>query len=381
MKRRGMLAAGAAVALAGCVGYTDRNDEPPSSEDLVEDAIETRRHMSSLEARRVMTVETPDETVERVERVARRPPAKQRIEVLESTDPDVPAGSVTVTNRATTWEYNPSAETVDKQYHPNKVDTDSTRLVLETLLEDSRLSHDGTERIDGREAHVIETRPPVDDIGPTIDLVVGDTTYVVPLRATGDLEELDVSRTVWIDDAYGYPVKERNAISDDGETRHELTVTYENLSINEPLESGTFTYEPPSDATVVTDGPEPEGVFDSLPAAEDAVPYPLPQPDVPEPYVLDRVTVVEKAERFGTTATLWYNDPNVIAKELFVAVREVQRFRPDALEEIEFDGHTAYRRDGRIQSVFWACDDLNYEVSSLIDGEPLLEIASSIGCP
>ena len=54
---------------------------------------------------------------------------------------------------------------------------------------------------------------------------------------------------------------------------------------------------------------------------------------------------------------------------------------PDALEAIQLDGHTAYRRDGRIQSVFWACDDLNYEVSSLTDDTPLLEIASSIGCP
>jgi outer membrane lipoprotein-sorting protein len=380
MRRRGFLAAGAAGALAGCVGYTDE-DDPPSSEALVREAIETRRHMSALEARRSMTVEAPEETIERVEHVARRPPAKQRIEVLESTDPDVPAGSVTVTNRATTWEYNPTAEVVDKQYHPNKVDADRTRLVLEALLDDYRLSYQGTEPVDGREAHVIETKPPIDDIGPTIDLVVGDTTYVVPLRATGDLEELDVSRTVWIDDEHRYPIKEQNTISDDGETRHELTVTYENLSIDEGVPPGTFTYEPPAEVKVVTDGPKPEGIFESLSTAGAAVPYELPEPDVPDSYVLDRITVVEKAERFGTTTTLWYNDPNVIAKELFIAVREVQRFRPDALEEIELDGRTAYRRDGRIQSVFWACDDLNYEVSSLTDAKPLLEIASSIGCP
>ncbi|ELZ25355.1 LolA family protein [Natrinema limicola] len=385
MNRRRLLAVGATAALAGCVSYPGDDEppgtEPPESETLVRDAIETRRHMTNLQARRTMTVETPAETVERTERIARKPPAKQRIEVLESTDPDIPAGAVTVTNRATTWEYNPSTAIVDKQHHPNKVDTDRTRLVLESLLEKSRLGYEGVETVDGREAHVIETKPPVDDIGPTVDLVVGETTFVVPLRMTGDPDAMDVSRTVWIDKEYRYPIKERNTVEIDGEIRHELTVTYEDLAINEGLEPGTFTYHPPNDATVVTDGRKPLGVFESRAAAEAVAPYNLPEPAVPESYLLDRVTVVEKADRFGTTTTLWYNDPNVVARELYVAVREVQRFSPDALEEIEIDGHTAYRRDGRIQSVFWTCDDVSYEISSLTDDTPLLEIASSIGCP
>ena len=385
MNRRRLLAVGVTAALAGCVSYPGDDEpsgtEPPESETLVRDAIETRRHMTDLQARRTMTVETPDETVERTERIARKPPAKQRIEVLESTDPDIPAGAVTVTNRATTWEYDPSEDVVDKQYHPNKVDTDRTRLVLESLLEESRLGYDGVETVDGREAHVVETKPPVEDIGPAVDLVVGETTFVVPLRVTGDPDAMDVSREVWIDDEYRYPIRERNTVSIDGEVRHRLTVTYEDLVIDKGLEPGTFTYEPPKDATVVPDGSKPKGVFESRAAATELTPYDLPEPDVPASYTLDRVTVVEKAERFGTTTTLWYNDPNVVARELYVAVREVQRFSPDVLEEIEVDGHTAYRRDGRIQSVFWTCDDVSYEVSSLTDDAPLLEIASSIGCP
>ncbi|WP_254763734.1 LolA family protein [Natrinema marinum] len=384
MNRRRILAAGAAVALAGCVTYpdSDTDGEPPSGEELVRNAVETRRHMHDLEARRTMTVETEDETAERVERVARQPPAKQRIEVVESTDPDVPVGAVTVTNRATTWEYNPKTEVVDKQNHPNKVDTDRTRLVLENLLEEYRLSYEGTATVDGRTAHVVETKPPAEDVGPTIDLVVGDTTFVVPLRATADPEAMDVTRTVWIDDEYRYPIREQNTLTIDGETRHELTVTYEDLSIDTGLPPGTFTYEPPADATVETDGRDPAGVFESRTAAEEILPYELPEPDVPDSYVLDRITVVKRAENVGgTTATMWYNDPNVIARELYVAVREYQRFSPDVLEEIDLDGHTAYRRDGRIQSIFWTCGGLSHEVSSLTDDSPLLEIASSVGCP
>ncbi|ADB60316.1 hypothetical protein Htur_1428 [Haloterrigena turkmenica DSM 5511] len=382
MNRRRFLTTGvgAGVALAGCVSYPSA-DDGPSSEALLRDAIETRRGLHDLRGRRTLTVETPSETVERTERVVRQPPAKQRLEVLESTDPDAPVGSVTVTNREMTWEYNPEEELVDLQFHGTKVDADRTLRVLEALLEDYRLGYEGTTTIDGRDAHVIETRPPVEETGRRLNLVVGDTTYAIPL-STDDLEDLEVSRTIAIDDEYRYPVRERNEVRDDGEIRYQLTVTYEDLAIDEGVESETFTYQPPADATVVTDGTKPEGIFDSIDEAESAVPYDLPEAVLPDAYLLDRITVVERDEEYGgVTTTLWYNDPNVVARELFIVVREQARFDPDVLEEIEIDGRTAYYRDGRIQSVFWDCDNLSYEVSSLVDGEPIREITASIGCP
>lgn len=376
MNRRRFLAAGAAGALAGCVGYPAVDQ--PDGEELVRDAIETRRRMTDLTARRRMTVATPGDTVERTERVARQPPANQRIEVIESTDPDAPVGSVIVTNRERTWEYNPETETVDLQFHGTKVDADRTLEVLESLREEYRLRYEGTDAVDGRDAHVLEARPLIDDAGPRIDVVVGDTTYAIPLTAA-DLEELDVSRTIWLDDEYEYPIRERHEVSDDGETLYALTVTYEELVIDEGVAPDTFTFEPPAGADVVTDGTEPDGVFDARGPAESTTPYALPDPDVPDAYALDRITVVEN--RFGTTTTLWYDDPNVIARELYVRIREEKRFEPDVLEEIEIDGRTAYYRDGRLQSVFWDCGGVNYEVSSLIADDPLTGIAASIGCP
>ncbi|QSW98507.1 LolA family protein [Haloterrigena alkaliphila] len=380
MNRRRILAAGAVVALGGCVRQTA--DEPPSADALVREAVETRRGMTDLAARRVVTAELPDETRERTERFASRPPAAQRREILESTDPTFPEGSVDVTNREVTWEYDPTTDRVEKQYHPNKVDSDRPQRVLEMLLEEYRLGYEGRETVDGREAHVVETKPPEDDRGPTIDLVVGDTTYVVPLGSTGSLEELDVTRTVWIDDEYRYPIRERTVLNDGGETVHSLSVTYADLAIDEGLAPGTFTYDPPADAEVVTEGTEPDGAFASRDAAEAAVPYDLPAPDVPDAFELDRITVVDRKDQYGgVTATLWYDDPDVVARELYVTVREFQRFRPSALEEIEIDGRTAYLRDGRRKCVFWVCDGLNYEVSSVTGDEPLREIAASIGCP
>lgn len=376
MKRRRVLAVGGSIALTGCVSYPDADQ--PSGEELVGEAIETRRGMTDLAARRITAVETPEETLERTERVVRRPPAEQRIEVLESTDPGAPVGSVTVTNRDRTWEYNPETEMVDLQFHGTKVDADRTLEVLETLREEYRLGYGGTDTVDGRDAHLLETRPPVDDTGPRIDVVVGETTYAVPLT-TADLEELNVVRRIWLDDEYRYPITERHEVSDDGETLYALTFTYEDLSIDEGVAPETFTFEPPPEAHVETDGREPDGLFDARGEAEANTPYGLPEPDVPDAYALDRITVVE--DRFGTTTTLWYDDPTVIARELYVRIREERRFRPDVLEEIEIDGRTAYYRDGRLQSVFRDCGDLNYEVTSLIEDDPLREIAASIACP
>lgn len=383
MNRRRMLAACVGAAAAGCVGYADE-DGPPDGETLLAEAIETRRGLESLAARRIVSIETPETDRERVERIHRCPPAAQRIEVLESTDPTIAEGAVTVTNRTTTWEYDPTAGVVDERFHPTKVDADRTLAVLESLQAEARVVREGTESVDGREAHVLETRPPVDDLEPRVDLVVGDTTYVIPLGSLDDLEELDAVRTVWIDDEYRYPVRERHAlVGDDEQPRHEVTVTYEDLELDADLEPSRFEYEPPADATVVSDGPEPEGVFERRDAAAAVAPYDLPEPDVPEPFVLDRIVVVEKGDGFGTTTKLWYDDPTVVARELYVAVRTNRRFEPDALEktDLEFEGNPVYRRDGRIESLFWDCGELNYEVTCLTGDEPLGVVAASIGCP
>ncbi|APW99428.1 DUF2092 domain-containing protein [Halobiforma lacisalsi AJ5] len=409
MRRRQFLAAGAA-GLAGCVAVPDADDspsedEPPSSEELLQEAIHTRVGLRSLEARRTMTMETPAETAERTDRIVQEPPGKQRLEVLESDDPDTPPGTVSVRSLSTTWEYYPDEGMVAKRHHPNRVVADRTRLVLEDLLEDYDLEYvggtgdgddegdgdgdAGLDTVDGRPAHRIDATPETAEIERSIDLLVGETIYRIPLEETPveDLEDVTVSRAIWIDDEHRYPVKECNAVRNaDGEVLHRVTVTYEDLAIDAGLAPGTFSYEPPADAEVVEIGTEPEGVFDSVAAAEAAAPYDLPDPDVPDPYALDRVTVVDKGEEFGTTTTLWYVDPDRTERDLFLAVREQRRFDADVLEEtdLEFEGNPVYRRDGRIESLFWDCGDLNYELSipagPEMEEDSLSEIAPSVGC-
>ncbi|ELZ00088.1 LolA family protein [Natrialba asiatica] len=412
MRRRRLLATGTLTALAGCLTPAEPNEDRTGSE-LVEAAIETRLELTDLQARRHLTAETPAETTTQTESISRRPPAEKRRTVLRSDDGDPPAGTVSVTNREISWDYYPEENFVWKRYHPNKVVADGPRLVLKDLLEDYELTYDGTDTVDGRETHRIDAVPTgtglSDDAdGRAIELLVGETVYRIPLGGSSDTdapaeskngsengseneteatddeldgEELAVSRTVWIDDEFSYPIKERDVVRDgDGTLLHRLTVTYEDLAINDGLDPDTFVYEPPEDAEVGTLGDEPEGIYESREAAATTVPYEIPDPDVPDAYELDRVTVVDNVRQSGPVTTLWYVDSDRPDQEISVAVRTDQQFKPNLLEETEIDGHTAYRRRGRIDSYFWTCSDLSYEVSSVTVEEPLVDVAASIGC-
>ncbi|WP_323171299.1 DUF2092 domain-containing protein [Natrialba sp. PRR66] len=412
MRRRRLLATGTLAALAGCLTPAESTEDRTGSE-LVEAAIETRLELTDLQARRHLTAETPTETTTQTESISRRPPAEKRRTVLRSDDGDPPTGTVSVTNREISWDYYPEENFVWKRYHPNKVVADGPRLVLRDLLEDYELTYDGTDTVDGRETHRIDAVPTgtglSDDAdGRAIELLVGETVYRIPLGGSSDTdasaesengsengtenetettddeldgEELAVSRTVWIDDEFSYPIKEQDVVRDgDGTLLHRLTVTYEDLAINDGLDPDTFVYEPPEDAEVGTLGDEPEGIYESREAAATTVPYEIPDPDVPDAYELDRVTVVDNVRQSGPVTTLWYVDSDRPDQEISVAVRTDQQFKPTLLEETEIDGHTAYRRRGRIDSYFWTCSDLSYEVSSVTVEEPLVDVAASIGC-
>lgn len=412
MRRRRLLTTGTLAALAGCLTPAEPNEGRTGSE-LVEAAIETRLELTDLQARRHLTAETPAETTTQTESISRRPPAEKRRTVLRSDDGDPPVGTVSVTNRELSWDYYPEENFVWKRYHPNKVVADGPRLVLRDLLEDYELTYDGTDTVDGRETHRIDAVPTgtglSDDAdGRAIELLVGETVYRIPLGGSSDTdgtaesengsengsenetettddeldgEELAVSRTVWIDDEFSYPIKEQDVVRDaDGTLLHRLTVTYEDLAINDGLDPDTFVYEPPEDAEVGTLGDEPEGIYESREAAAATVPYEIPDPDVPDAYELDRVTVVDNVRQSGPVTTLWYVDSDRPDREIYVAVRTDQQFKPNLLEETEIDGHTAYRRRGRIDSYFWTCSDLSYEVSSVTVEEPLVDVAASIGC-
>lgn len=372
---------GSIAGMAGCVAVPTEADAP-SADSLVESAVETVASLEDVSARRTLTVETPSSSIERVSDVIRRPPTDRRLEVLESSDDVAPPGAISVRTQTVTTEYDPTEHRVVERHHPNRLLVDHYRLGLEALLDQPVLEYEGTESVDGREAHVVRTRS-IEDPDPTIDLLVGETVYRIPLDPTQviELEDPVVERRVWIDDATRYPLRERTDVRDDDEVVSFLEVTAEDLAVDQGVDDETFTLEPPDGAPVETVGTEPTGIYDDPARAAEAAPYDLPDPEVPAPYELDRIVVLEKGAELGTSTTFWYADSDRPDREVFVTVRDERRFDADALEPESFDDVDAYRRDGRIQSLFWSCDAVHYEVSSLHDPELVREVATSIGCP
>ena len=380
MHRRKLIALGAAVATAGCLGH----GATPDGEDLLADAVETRtRGIEDLRAIRRTTTETAGERTSRTERVFQRPPVAVRREVLESGDPSTPPGSVVVRNRGTRWEYDPEAGRVLKRYRPNRIVADRTRMVLEDMAEAGGLNYRGVETIDGRNAHAVEV---VTDRGEglrvSVNLTVGDERYVLPIRELSEAERsaAELHRTVWIDDEERYPIGERNTVEIDGEPYHDVTVRFEDLAIDAGIDDDRFRFDPPESATVVERGTEPTAVTEERARAREFVPYALPEPSVPDGYELDRITVIEREKEVVTT--LWYDDRSLPEREMYVQLRETRRFEKAPLEATTLEnGRTVYHRDGRIESAFWTCGGLSYEVSSPLFEAPVLDVAASIACP
>lgn len=372
---------GSIAGLAGCVAVPTEADAP-SADSLVDSALETVASLEDVSARRTLTVETPSTSIERVTNVIRRPPTDRRFEVLESSDDVAPPGAISVRTQTITTEYDPLEDLVIERHHPNRLLVDHHRLGLEALLDQPVLEYEGTESVDGREAHVVRTRS-IEDPDLTIDLLIGETVYRIPLDPTqlADLDEPVVERRVWIDDATRYPIRERTDVRDGETLVGHLDVTAADLAVDQGVGDEQFTLEPPDDAPVETVGTEPTGIYDDPATAAEVAPYDLPDPEVPAPYELDRIVVLDRREELGTSTTFWYADSDRPDREVFVTVRDERRYDADALEPASFDDVDAHRRDGRIQSLFWSCDELHYEVSSLHDPELVREVATSIGCP
>lgn len=243
MRRRRLLTAGTILGLAGCVSVPQASS--PSSDQLLQEALETRRTLSTLETRRRMVMETPTETTERLDRLIQRPPGEQRLDVLESDDPDVVPGAVSVRSRTLTSEYNPETNIVTERHHPNRLVIDRMRQVLESVRTEYDLSYAGLETVDGRETHRIDAHPDDDTIdGRSIDLLIGETVYRIPFDgfSSEELADATVERSVWIDDEHRYPIRERDTVSSEDGILHRVTVTSEDLTIDGGLEqepSGT----------------------------------------------------------------------------------------------------------------------------------------------
>jgi len=369
LTRRRWLAAVAAssVSLAGCTGLFSRGPDP---ETLFERAFDPSSTLNVRGTRRSV-VRRGDEERWREIQFWERYPEASRQEVTDVGEegyifPTVP-GSVRVMTESKTWNYDPESERVIT----TERDPEPENGLAEQLAEFD-ITYEGTETFVGREVHrlVLSLPDDSDDLIPFPILPVStQPDETTGLRPT-ELQFL-------LDDEYAYPLKRVQVLTDGAE---KLTVrqiqAVERVTFEAEFEDGLFVFDPPEGVEVhEANTPDSLDHYDSIETARENSPNPVPDADVPEPYVFSGVTVSERED--GVQTSLSYTDG--LGDRIFILVREVDTpLQRDLTTVGSVEGHLQELDDEL--SFVWDCGQYRYRVGGVETEGELAGIVESIGC-
>ena len=206
--------------------------------------------------------------------------------------------------------------------------------------------------------------------------VDGRSVLKLTLERTGSEPVAEYRQTLWLDEQWYFPVRTRTAWTQGGQ-RTAITTTYSNLTINPELDPSLFQFDPPDDVTVETPTTPDQQQFDSLAALRRASNMTIPEPTLPESYVLDGAT--RTTGRLNSIGLRYVNATSV------VTVTKLDTVIPPASEGelVVVDGQMAtYRVIGAEHSLVWDCGGGLYKVRGRgLPRSTLVEIAGSVGCP
>lgn len=367
------LASGGVLLTTGCLSLVETDE--PDPETLVRQAFSYEEEVTDVQGVRTVTAEMDGTTWSRTERFWERPPIHSRREVIDVSDPEgrgrASPGNVSVRNKKNTWYYGSDEHVVVRSDYEGDHRTTDT----DELLDRNEVSYRGTEAVTGGEAHVVEialsdgtdrNRP---ILLPTYPIIVGDEPD------DGDDRLLD-EQTLWIDRDHAYPLKHRVIKSGRaGERVVERTREHEEIAFNQGIDDERFTFDPPDGAERI-EGERIEGDrFETVSEAEEAAPYTLPEPAVPDSYVLHEVVLTDRNGK--TDAIIWYREPgpNTIMVGVFGSEQSLDGV------PTQFGGvsGTLVESDDRLRFQ-WPCRTRQYRVAGPIDEAELASIVASIDC-
>ncbi len=382
-----LLTVGLALAIASGAGFVPGGDgtgtadqaQAQDPEQLVTSML--TESPDSVEGQFYEEIRHNDSTVNRtVYNVAMRPPSdRQRITIVRPAE-----GNLTlVQNETTAWIYDAGDNEV-LRHDVGQSEGDIIVPALEyeyynDLVEDSNLTYRGTERVAGREAHVVVfTDPSEGRSSASIDLILGDEKY--QLAATTLEKPLLLSEhRLWIDTEHDYPIKKQTTLI--GQDNESVTYTsrYDRIDFEPDTDAGTFQFDPPESAESHASPELDSREYASVEAARSAVPYAVPDPTVPGEYELQTVRV---AQINGTTrTTLEYSDGTDSLR-----VRVLPGFDHD----VRGMSVTVGDRQGTLTGgqgatgLYWQCDGRMHVVhadSGTVSPGDQLAVAESIECP
>ena len=345
-----LTAVGLAVLLvtSGCLSG-------PLGSDLTTDQIGERieqkyAEIDSYEANVTTTISGAGMNQTTVMHTVAKP--KARMMRTEYTSPDSMAGDLVVSNGSAMWMYDANENTAQN--------LDISGLELPTTPQYGQLVEQFTDQYD------------ITQKGTAT--IAGRDTYVLELTPKNNTE-FAMNGTVWIDTERWFPVKTELSMSVQNETTT-VTTVYRNLTFNTGVPNSTFEYEPPADATVETTTLPSIQTYDSRDAAAQNVSYALPEPDVPESFGLDQVSVT-RSEGNVSVSLQYANETS----SLSVMKRNYQMGTSPDGETVSIHGKTGtYQNLSSLGIVTWGCGDHQYSVSGSLSKSSFISVAESIEC-
>ncbi|MFW6046113.1 MAG: hypothetical protein ACOC8O_04575 [Natronomonas sp.] len=280
-----------------------------------------------------------------------------------------------VANESTVWSY----DKVEREVV--RIDRDEGGVVVPAIefdhyadvTDDFELRYEGFDRVAGRDAHVVVFSDPA-DAEPTasIELLIGENAYQLAGSTIEEPMVLDEHR-LWIDRETAYPLKERTEMtSPDGETIT-ITTEYDRIAFDGDPPPDVFEFEPPADAEVRT--PSTASEYDSIDAAAEAVPYAIPDPDVPDGFDLRRIAVREINDGIAVFVVYWDGTDRVTVSASPSSGHDVNGLAVDVNGQ---PGTLVDTASG--SSIQWSCSDRTYRVIGTLSAEAQLEVAESVDC-
>lgn len=339
----GVLVIAVLAISAGCASAITDDPNPERIADQIQQRMEK---IDSAQGTKVMRITTDGETNTIVTNYVRQPPTKIRSEVIEGSGYQG-EGDLRVNNGKTTYNYDASEDTYTKyEFNTSRSGQFPNAEAIDRLLNRSNVSYVGTDTVAGRDVHIIEI-----------------------VRT-----ERDSTTTLKVDQEYWYPLALETTSNYNG-TETTLSWTHRNVTFNEPVADDAFNFEPPAGAELEASHSPKMNEYDSVNAANDATPYDITEPAVPDKYSLDETQVMV----FNGTSTTSLTYTNGKSR-LYFSITNESRSEPSG-ESVAI-GNTAgtVNSYGESTTIAWDCEGLRYSLSGQLNQSTLVESAASVGC-
>ncbi|WP_136718505.1 DUF2092 domain-containing protein [Halorientalis salina] len=265
--------------------------------------------------------------------------------------------TITVRNESKTVTYDVENNQVNR--FDNTGDT-GPKTMVDRMLNNSELSYDGRERLDGEQTYRLEVTP-----------------------TNTDGMDGSVDATVWLDTDTYFPTKMATNI-DSGESEYEMTAQFRNVTLNESIPDDRFTVDIPDDAEEPDHSMPNRSTYDSLSALQDNTNRSVPDPDVPDAYNFDRGDVIDGDDYHAITLRYTNGD----GESLHVATRSATGFNysdSEQFDAVDVGNQTGYYTDyeynGNTTSILVLdCADNSYSLSGRLSKEEIIDIGESLDC-